>query len=145
MRIATIGFTGKPARRFFGLLREAGVKRVLDVRLNNSSQLSGFAKRDDLAWFLGELGGIDYEHLPSLAPTRELLGDYRKKMIDWDTYAARYLDLMRARRVDETLSPELLDAGCLLCSEHQPHHCHRRLVAEYLDDRWGGLRVEHLT
>ena len=145
MRIATIGFTRKPARRFFGLLREAGVKRVLDVRLNNASQLSGFAKRDDLAWFLGELAGIDYVHLPSLAPTPELLGDYRKKRIDWDTYTARFLDLMRARRVEETLSRELPDAGCLLCSEHQPHHCHRRLVAEYLDDRWGGVRVDHLT
>ena len=145
MRIATIGFTRKPARRFFELLREARVKRVLDVRLNNASQLSGFAKRDDLAWFLGELGGIDYVHLPSLAPTPELLGDYRKKRIDWDTYTARFLDLMRARRVEETLSRELLDAGCLLCSEHQPHHCHRRLVAEYLDDRWGGVRVDHLT
>ena len=145
MRIATIGFTGKPARRFFGLLRKSGVKRVLDVRLNNTSQLSGFAKRDDLAWFLDELGGIDYVHLPSLAPTRDLLSDYRKKRIDWDTYAARFLDLMRARRVEETIARELLDAGCLLCSEHQPHRCHRRLVAEYLDDRWGNVQVDHLT
>ena len=145
MRIATIGFTRKPARRFFGLLREAGVKRVLDVRLNNASQLAGFAKRDDLAWFLGELGGIDYVHLPSLAPTPELLGDYRKRRIDWDTYAERYLDLMRARRVEEAISRELVDAGCLLCSEHQPHHCHRRLAAEYLDAHWGGLQVQHLT
>lgn len=145
MRIATIGFTRKPARRFFGLLREAGVKRVLDVRLNNASQLSGFAKRDDLAWFLGELGGIDYVHLPSLAPTPELLGDYRKRRIDWDTYAERYLDLMRARRVEQTISRELLAAGCLLCSEHQPHRCHRRLAAEYLDVHWGGVQVDHLT
>ena len=145
MRIATIGFTGKPARRFFGLLRKSGVKRVLDVRLNNTSQLSGFAKRDDLAWFLDELGGIDYLHLPSLAPTRNLLSDYRKQRIDWDTYAARFLDLMRARRVEETIARELLDAGCLLCSEHQPHRCHRRLVAEYFDDRWGDVQVEHLT
>ena len=91
----------------------------LDVRLNNTSQLSGFAKRDDLAWFLDELGGIDYLHLPSLAPTRNLLSDYRKQRIDWDTYAARFLDLMRARRVEETIARELLDAGCLLCSEHQ--------------------------
>ena len=145
MRIATIGFTRKPAHRFFGLLREAGVKRVLDVRLNNASQLSGFAKRDDLAWFLSELGGIDYVHRPSLAPTPELLGDYRKRRIDWATYAARFLDLMRARRVEQTISRELLDAGCMLCSEHQPHHCHRRLAAEYLDAHWGGVQVQHLT
>ena len=145
MRIATIGFTRKSARRFFGLLRESGVKRVLDVRLNNASQLSGFAKQDDLSWFLDQLCGIDYVHLPSLAPTQALLSDYRKKRIDWDTYEARFLDLMRERRVAETIPREILDGGCLLCSEHQPHRCHRRLVAEYLDARWGGVQIEHLT
>ena len=145
MRIATIGFTRKSARRFFGLLRESGVKRVLDVRLNNTSQLSGFAKQDDLSWFLDQLCGIDYAHLPSLAPTQALLSDYRKKRIDWDTYEARFLDLMRERRVAETIPRALLDGGCLLCSEHQPHRCHRRLVAEYLDARWGGVQIEHLT
>lgn len=145
MRIATIGFTRKSARRFFGLLRESGVKRVLDVRLNNTSQLSGFAKQDDLSWFLDQLCGIDYVHEPRLAPTQALLSDYRKKRIDWDTYEARFLDLMRERRVAETIPRELLDGGCLLCSEHQPHRCHRRLVAEYLDARWGGVQIEHLT
>ena len=145
MRIATIGFTKKPARRFFGLLRESGVKRVLDVRLNNASQLSGFAKQDDLSWFLDQLCGIDYVHEPRLAPTQALLSDYRKKRIDWDTYEARFLDLMRERRVAETIPRELLEGGCLLCSEHQPHRCHRRLVAEYLDARWGGVQIEHLT
>ena len=145
MRIVTIGFTKKPARRFFGLLRDSGVKRVLDVRLNNASQLSGFAKRDDLAWFLDQLCAIGYVHEPRLAPTSTLLSDYRKKRIDWDTYTTRFLDLMHERRVDETIPRELLDGGCLLCSEHQPHRCHRRLVAEYLDDRWGGIRIEHLT
>jgi uncharacterized protein (DUF488 family) len=145
MTLATIGFTKKPARRFFGLLRESGVKRVVDVRLNNWSQLSGFAKQEDLAWFLREICGIEYVHVPSLAPTQELLSDYRKKRIDWDGYEVRFLDLMHERKVEEIISPEILDTGCLLCSEHQPHRCHRRLVAEYLNDHWGGVQIKHLT
>ena len=145
MTLSTIGFTKKPARRFFGLLRESGVKRVVDVRLNNGSQLSGFAKQDDLAWFLREICGIEYVHLPSLAPTQALLSDYRKKRIDWDAYEVRFLDLMYERKVEETVSPEILDNGCLLCSEHQPHRCHRRLVAEYLNNHWGDVQISHLT
>ena len=145
MTLTTIGFTKKPARRFFGLLRESGVKRVVDVRLNNWSQLSGFAKQEDLAWFLREICGIEYVHVPSLAPTQELLSDYRKKRIDWDGYEVRFLDLMHERKVEEIISPEILDTGCLLCSEHLPHRCHRRLVAEYLNDHWGGVQIKHLT
>ena len=83
MKVSTIGFTKKSARRFFELLRASGARRVVDVRLNNASQLAGFAKKDDLAWFLDEICGIGYVHLPDLAPTRELLSDYRKKRIDW--------------------------------------------------------------
>ena len=144
MKLSTIGFTKKPARRFFELLRASGAKRVVDVRLNNGSQLAGFAKKDDLAWFLDKICGIGYVHLPNLAPTKELLSDYRKKWIDWNAYEARFLDLMRQRRIEETVSREVLAEGCLLCSEDQPHHCHRRLVAEYLDEQWGGVEIEHL-
>ena len=144
MRVLTIGFTKKNAQRFFDLLQSAGVKRVVDVRLNNASQLAGFAKRDDLAWFLRQIGDIDYEHVPALAPTKTLLAAYRKAEIDWPAYEERFLDLMRERRIEETLDPKLLEDGCLLCSEDQPHHCHRRLVAEYLRDRWGDIDVAHL-
>ena len=144
MRILTIGFTRKSAGRFFGLLRCSRAKRVVDVRLHNASQLAGFAKRDDLAWFLRELGGIDYVHLPELAPTKELLNAYRKGAIDWPAYETSFLDLMQERRIENSLAPELLDQACLLCSEDQPHHCHRRLVAEYLGQHWGGVEVEHL-
>lgn len=144
MKLATIGFTGKPASRFFALLRQSGARRVVDVRLNNRSQLSGFAKRDDLAWFLEALCGMDYVHLPALAPTAELLSAYRKKRIDWRAYQDRFLALMHERRIAETVPRHLLDQGCLLCSEDQPHFCHRRLVAEYLDRRWGGVAIHHL-
>ncbi len=144
MKIATIGFTRKPARRFFELLRQSGARRVVDVRLNNASQLAGFAKRDDLAYFLAELCAMDYVQLPDLAPTRELLDAYRKGRIDWAAYEARFIDLMRQRRIEETLPQEAVDGGCLLCSEDQPHHCHRRLVAEYLNAAWGDVEIEHL-
>lgn len=144
MRILTIGFTKKRAQRFFELLQSAGVKRVVDVRLNNASQLAGFAKRDDLAWFLREICGMGYHELPALAPTKDLLAAYRKGGMDWPTYEQRFLDLMRERRIEETLAPKLLDEGCLLCSEDQPHQCHRRLVAEYLREPWGDVEVVHL-
>ncbi len=144
MKVSTIGFTRKSAQRFFELLREAGVARIVDVRLHNGSQLAGFAKKNDLAWFARELCGADYVHAPSLAPTKELLNDYRQGRISWDVYETRFIDLMRARRIESTLSRELVDKGCLLCSEDQPHHCHRRLVAEYLEDHWGGLEIQHL-
>ena len=144
MRILTIGFTKKPAERFFTLLKTSGAKRVVDVRLNNVSQLAGFAKRDDLAYFLREIGDMDYVHLPELAPTKEILDGYKKKGGDWDTYESQFFDLMRERRIQERISKDLLEDGCLLCSEHEAHHCHRRLVVEYLRGYWGDIQVAHL-
>ena len=143
--VATIGFTKKSARRFFGLLRDSGAKRVVDVRLNNASQLAGFAKQRDLEWLLDEICGMGYVHVPDLAPTRELLGEYRKGAIDWATYETRFVDLMRERRIEDSVPSDLVQDGCLLCSEDQPHHCHRRLVAEYLDGHWGGVDIVHLV
>ncbi len=144
MRIFTIGFTKKSANRFFELLRTSGARRVVDVRLNNVSQLAGFAKRDDLAYFLAEICGMDYVHLPVLAPTKQILDDFKKKGGDWSTYESRFLDLMRVRRVEQTVARETIADGCLLCSEDTPEHCHRRLVAEYLNRHWGELQVTHL-
>ncbi len=144
MIVSTIGFTRKSAQRFFELLRESGVRRIVDVRLRNGSQLAGFAKKDDLAWFVRELCGVEYVHMPSLAPTDELLREYRKGQIGWDTYETRFIALMKTRQIESTLSREVVDGDCLLCSEDQPHHCHRRLVAEYLKEHWGELQIEHL-
>jgi uncharacterized protein (DUF488 family) len=144
MRLFTIGFTRKPAWRFVKMLRESGATRVVDVRLNNVSQLAGFAKRDDLAYFLKEICGLDYLHLPALAPRQEMLNEYRKACCDWKTYETRFLDLMRERRIEETLPKEVVSDGCLLCSEQEPHHCHRRLVAEYLQQHWGDVEITHL-
>ena len=144
MRLTTIGFTKKSAQRFFETLRTAGVRRVADVRLNNVSQLAGFAKRKDLEYFLDAICGIGYAHLPELAPTREILDAFKKHGGSWREYEERFLDLMAQRRIEKTLSPELLEDACLLCSEDRPHHCHRRLVAEYLDRHWGGVKIRHL-
>lgn len=142
IRVFTIGFTRKSAERFFAALLDAGVRRVVDVRLNNVSQLAGFTKRADLAYFLRAIGGIEYVHLPDLAPTQELLDAYKKRGGDWG-YEERFLALLAERRVAERVPPALLDGGCLLCSEPEPDHCHRRLVAEYLAEQWG-VEIRHL-
>jgi uncharacterized protein (DUF488 family) len=144
MRVFTIGFTKKTARRLFELLRDSGAKRVVDVRLNNVSQLAGFAKKDDLAYFLETICGIEYVHLPVLAPTQEMLDEYKKQRGDWKTYETRFLELMKQRRIEETVSREVVTDGCLLCSEDKPRHCHRRLVAEYLKQHWGDVDIAHL-
>ncbi len=145
IQLFTIGFTKKSAERFFTELSNAEVKRLLDVRLNNTSQLAGFAKRDDLAYFLKSICDIEYVHLPELAPTADILDAYKKRNGDWEVYEQKFLDLMAQRRVEETLPRELFAGGCLLCSEDKPHHCHRRLVAEYLNRKWGNLEVRHLV
>lgn len=145
MKIFTIGFTKKSAETFFTRLKSAGIKRLVDVRLNNVSQLAGFTKKDDLKYFTKAICGVDYVHLPQLAPTSEILDPYKKqKNGDWQLYERQFIELMQARRIEETISPEILDGGCLLCSEEKPHHCHRRLVAEYLKEKWGDVQIEHL-
>ncbi len=144
MKLFTVGFTKKSARRFFDLLKASGAKRVVDVRLNNVSQLAGFAKKEDLAYFLQEICGMGYVHLPVLAPTQEMLDEYKKQKGDWQAYEGRFLALMRERGIEETVPKEILEGGCLLCSEDKPHHCHRRLVAEYLKQHWGDVDIAHL-
>ena len=143
MKLFTIGFTRSSAEHFFGRLRRAGVKRIVDVRLSNSSQLAGFAKRDDLAYFARALCGMEYAHRPDLAPTQALFDGYKKRKGPWDDFERAFLDLMAERRIEDT-DPALLDGGCLLCSEDKPHRCHRRLVAEYLRGKWPGMDIEHL-
>ncbi|WP_132835756.1 DUF488 domain-containing protein [Streptomyces sp. BK205] len=145
MKIFTIGFTKKSAKDFFGMLRESGAKTLVDIRLNNVSQLSGFAKRDDLRYFLDEICDMAYVHRPDLAPTQPMLDDYKKRRTDWLTYEGQFLELMEQRDIANTVSRELLSNAVLLCSEDKPHQCHRRLVAEYLARRWDGVAVEHLV
>ena len=143
--VYTIGFTKKNAAQFFEKLRASGVKRVVDVRLNNSSQLAGFSKRDDLKYFLDKILGIEYVEEPLLAPTQPLLDTYKKKGGDWAVYERAFLDLMAERKIEDRIDPSTIALGCLLCSEEKPHQCHRRLVAEYLNRRWGNLQINHIV
>lgn len=145
MKIFTIGFTKKSAESFFAKLKSAGVKRLIDIRLNNVSQLAGFAKQDDLRYFAKAICDIDYVHLLDLAPTKDILDAYKKNNGDWKLYQSNFLELMRIRRVEDNVARALLDGGCLLCSEDKPDQCHRRLVAEYLKEKWGEVEIEHIT
>jgi uncharacterized protein (DUF488 family) len=145
VEVFTIGFTKKRAAGFFGSLRQAGIRRLVDVRLNNVSQLAGFAKRDDLAYFLGEICGIEYLHEPLLAPEQEMLDAYKKAKGAWAEYERRFLDLMHRRKIEERIDPALFSVPTvLLCSEPTAEHCHRRLVLEYLAGKWEHVSPTHL-
>lgn len=145
MTIYSIGFTQRSAEEFFTTLRDAGIGRLLDVRLNNTSQLAAFAKRDDLAFFLREICDAAYEHEPLLAPTQEMLDAYKKRKGDWGVYEREFLALMRERRIEERIARESFTTPtALLCSERTAEHCHRRLVMEYLSEAWGGIELRHL-
>ncbi|OPY02550.1 MAG: hypothetical protein A4E60_00959 [Syntrophorhabdus sp. PtaB.Bin047] len=142
--LSTIGFTKHSASAFFTKLKEAGIVRVIDIRLNNVSQLAGFTKRDDLIYFLKEICGCGYIHEPCFAPTQEILDAWKKKAIDWPAYEKRFIKLMEDRRIEDRISAEQLHNACLLCSEPTPERCHRRLVAEYLQGRFPGIQIRHL-
>jgi uncharacterized protein (DUF488 family) len=144
MKIFTIGFTQKNAEQFFNSLRQPGLRRVLDIRLNNNSQLAGFTKKNDLPFFLHELIGIEYLHLPELAPTQAILDTYKKQAGSWLVYEQQFLALLAQRQIEHTLDRNIIDGGCLLCSEASPVYCHRRVVAEYLRQHWGELEIQHL-
>jgi uncharacterized protein (DUF488 family) len=145
MEIYSIGFTQKSASEFFGTLKAYRIERLLDVRLNNTSQLAAFAKQADLAYFLGEICGAVYEHEPLLAPTQQILDAFKKQKGSWDDYEEAYLALIRSRKVESVLSKQSFQMKTvLLCSEPTAEHCHRRLALEYLQQQWGGVTIRHL-
>jgi uncharacterized protein (DUF488 family) len=143
-QLYTIGFTQKSARQFFDLLKTNGVSQLVDTRISNQSQLAGFAKSDDLAFFTQAICGIPYSHQIAYAPTKELLDKYRKKEMDWKTYEVEYLNLLDLRKVAHKTNVENLHCHCFLCSEHTPDKCHRRLLAEYLQAKFSGVQICHL-
>jgi uncharacterized protein (DUF488 family) len=144
VKLFTIGFTKKTAEEFFTRLTQAGVRRVIDIRLNNVSQLAGFTKRDDLRYFLRTIGGIDYQHRPDLAPTQQILDAFKKNKGSWAVYERDFLALLAERGAERAVTPDLLHEACLLCSEEKTAQCHRRLVAEYLHSKWGNVEILHL-
>lgn len=143
MKLFTIGFTKTTAENFFLRIKKSGASSIIDVRLNNVSQLAGFAKRDDLKYFTRIICGAGYRHMPQLAPTKDILDAYKKEKRPWSEYETKFLSLMASRQIED-IDREQLDGGCLLCSEDKPHHCHRRLVAQYLKEKWGDVQIEHL-
>lgn len=145
IKLYTIGFTEKSAQEFFELLERNQVRKIIDTRISNNSQLSGFAKGKDLEFFARRLSNIDYEHELNFAPTKELLERYRNKKISWDEYTKEYLHLLDERNIKETVNLEALHECCLLCSEHSPQKCHRRLLAEYLQKVNQNIEIIHLT
>jgi uncharacterized protein (DUF488 family) len=145
VEVYSIGFTQKTAEQFFGLLKRAGIKKLLDVRLNNVSQLAGFAKKEDLRYLVGEICGAAYVHEPLLAPTQKILDDYKKRKGSWQRYEAEFRRLMEERKIETALDRALFAVPtALLCSEPTAERCHRRLVLEYLQQKWGGLTIRHL-
>jgi len=146
MELYTIGFTQKTAEQFFGLIRDNRIGLLADVRLNNASQLAGFTKGRDLAFFLREICGCAYAHCAELAPTKDILDDYKSGKIGWDAYADRFIPLIAKRRAAEKLMERYKDVErlCLLCSEPTPEHCHRRLVAEEIRKAHPEIKITHL-
>ncbi|HOC91368.1 MAG TPA: DUF488 domain-containing protein [bacterium] len=132
MKIYTIGFTQKNAEQFFETLHDNGVEIVIDVRINTTSQLAGFTKGDDLKYFLGKIYDINYEYRSDLAPTKELMKDYRDNKISWEEYIPIYERLLEERKTCEKFIEDYkrYKSICLLCSEATPEKCHRRLLAE---------------
>lgn len=146
MKLYTIGFTKKSAEKFFGLLGDNSIQRLVDIRLHPGGQLAGFAKGDDLAYFLRELASCSYIHLPELAPTDDVLSTYRKDH-KWPKYVERFEALMDERNIPQSLDRAMFEQErcCLLCSEATPEQCHRRLVAERIAARWPNVEIVHLV
>lgn len=143
MKIFTIGFSQKSAEEFFALLTKNGVKKLIDIRLNNKSQLAGFANAKHLPYFL-KLHNIEYEYRPELAPTKELLDGYKKKEISWQEYEKIYNEILLNRDILNLLVAEELNNSVLLCSEPTANQCHRRLVAEYIAKHFDNVEIKHL-
>jgi uncharacterized protein (DUF488 family) len=145
LEIYPVGVTGRSASDFFKVLSDASVRRVLDTRLHNTSQLAGFSKKGDFEFFLRRVSGVEYKHELLLAPTEELLKAYKRRDLRWDDYAAGYLTLLRERNVEHVLSSESFRVPtALLCAEHKPDHCHRRIAAEHLAETWPDVSIRHL-
>ena len=142
-RIFTIGYAGKNARQFFSILKRAGIRKVIDVRLYNTSQLAGFTKKQDIEYFLQAIVGAEYIHMPIMAPTKKLLGDYKKGLISWQQYETQFKSIIAQRQIEKHIMLQDMNMTCFLCSEATADNCHRRLVAEYLAGLWPNISITH--
>ena len=144
MKFFTIGFTKKTAEYFFETLKNNDVKKIVDIRINNTSQLAGFAKGADLAYFAKAIANIDYIHIKDFAPTKELLSDYQNKRIDWDEYTKVFRKLIESRDLLSKYNMADFSDACFLCSEETPEQCHRRLLVEYFKENNSDIQIIHL-
>lgn len=144
IRVYTIGFVKKNAKEFFEILKKNGIKKIIDIRLNNNSQLAGFTKKEDLEYFLKEIANIDYKHMLELAPTKEILDGYKNKKINWSQYEFLFKKLLNERKIEDLINIESLNNTCFLCSELTADNCHRRLVVEYLKEKFPNINIIHL-
>jgi len=142
--IFTIGYAGKNARQFFTILQQANIKKVIDVRLYNTSQLAGFTKRQDIEYFLKTIVCADYIHLPIMAPTKQLLNDYKKGVISWQEYEIEFRSIIAQRQIEKKIMFQDMNKACFLCSEAKADKCHRRLVVEYLSKFRQNITISHL-
>jgi len=143
-KVFTIGYAGKDAHQFFSILKQAGIRKVIDVRLYNTSQLAGFTKKQDMEYFLQAIVGSEYIHMPIMAPTKQLLNDYKKGLIGWPQHETQFKSIIAQRQIDKHIIPQDMDMICFLCSEATADNCHRRLVAEYLAGLWPNISIIHL-
>ena len=146
MVLYTIGFTQKSAQQFFELIKSNSIDMLVDIRLNNKSQLAGFTKGDDLRYFLGEICNCKYQHCIEYAPTKDILNSYKKKAISWDEYVRQYIPLMQKRNAVQMFAERFAKyrAVCLLCSEPTPECCHRRLLSEMIVADHPEITVKHI-
>jgi len=144
-KIYTIGFAGKSAKLFFSLLEDNNIKKLIDIRLNNISQLAAYTKKEDLEFFLKKILSCEYTHRPDLAPTELILKNYRNKIIDWKIYSDEYIKLLNSRNITSYLEEDKIINSVFLCSEHLPKFCHRRLLVEYLQKKWNDFEIIHLA
>jgi len=143
-KLYTLGYTQKPAEKFFGLLKANGIQRLIDIRLSNNTQLSGFTKKDSLQYFLKELLKISYRHIPMMAPSKGLFDDFKKNGLEWENYEIRFNWLIDYRKIERLICENDIDHTCLLCCEPEATNCHRRLVAEYLQQHFDGIEIIHI-
>lgn len=146
MKLFTIGFTQKSAREFFDKIKSNKIDLLIDVRLNNISQLAGFAKGKDLEYFLNEICSCEYVHDDVFAPTKELLDNYRAKKVSWKEYEEVFAKIIDCRNIAERFKKNYMqyENVCLLCTEPTAEQCHRRLVAEFLKDRIENIEIIHI-
>ena len=144
VRVFTIGYAGKNAWDFFTILKQTGIRKVIDVRLYNTSQLAGFTKKRDLEYFLQAIANADYVHLSIMAPSKQLLNDYKKGDVSWQQYETQFKSIITHRQIETHIELQDLDMSCFLCSEATADKCHRRLVVEHLSQIWPNISIQHL-